>query len=53
MGPLNDAIRAAFPADHLVDFWTGMTPDLFLPDGKHLNDAGQQLRAQRAVAVVR
>jgi lysophospholipase L1-like esterase len=48
---LNDAIRAlnarlqtAFPGD-TVDFWSGMTPAEFKPDGLHVNVAGHAKRA--------
>jgi len=56
---LNDELRAAFPPAQLVDFWTGFGPDLYAGLDAwnteklvHLNDAGQQLRARRAVDAV-
>ena len=59
---LNTALRAAFPANRLVDFYTAMPQSLYTGDPAlmpfntpnliHLDNDGQQLRAQRAVAVV-
>jgi lysophospholipase L1-like esterase len=49
---LNALLAVAFPPDQLVDFHTGFERDLFLPDGLHLNDAGQRLRAERARAAL-
>jgi len=49
---LNTAIRAAFPAEQLIDFHSGMTRDLYAPDGTHMNDAGQTERTRRAVAAL-
>lgn len=49
---LNAAIRAAFPAEQVLDFHSGMGPELYAPGGKHLNDAGQAERARRAVAAL-
>jgi lysophospholipase L1-like esterase len=44
----NALVRGAFDPEDVVDFDDGFGRDLFLPDGVHLNDAGQRLRAQRA-----
>jgi lysophospholipase L1-like esterase len=44
---LNARLRAAFPAD-IVDFWSGMTPAEFKPDGLHVNEAGHAKRAAAA-----
>lgn len=46
---LNALLRAAFPAERIVDFHDGFTPDLYASDGLHFNAAGQQKRAERAV----
>jgi len=50
---LNTRLRTAFPTASIIDFHDGFTVDLFYPDGVHLNPAGQQLRAERAVAALR
>jgi lysophospholipase L1-like esterase len=44
---LNMLVRAAFP--HVVEFHDGFTQEYFLPDGVHVNDAGNDLRARRAI----
>ena len=50
---LNAALRHAFPPVPIVDFWTGMTPADYDPDGLHLNDAGQRKRAEAALRALR
>ena len=49
---MNAAIVAAIPANHVIDFFSGMTPELYI-DELHLNDTGQALRAQRAVTALK
>jgi lysophospholipase L1-like esterase len=44
----NAALRAAIPATDIVDFSTGFGPEQLEPDGVHVNEAGQALRAARA-----
>jgi lysophospholipase L1-like esterase len=50
---VNAALHAAFPPEQLIDFHDGFPRALFLPDGIHLNDAGQRERARRVVAALR
>jgi hypothetical protein len=49
---LNRRLAAAFPADRLLDFHTGVDPPA-LDDGVHLRDAAQADRADRATAALR
>jgi lysophospholipase L1-like esterase len=44
----NDALRAAFPATQVLDFWSGFGAEDFEADGLHLNAHGQAKRAQVA-----
>jgi hypothetical protein len=48
---LNTMIRSRFPADRVIDFWSGMMPDDFA-DSVHLVDSGQQKRARAAWGVL-
>lgn len=48
---LNGMLRSRFPADRVIDFWTGMTPDDFA-DNVHFNDSGQRKRARAAWEVL-
>ena len=49
---LNTMIRQTF-GEYVIDFHDGFTVDMFDdPRGVHLNDLGQGLRAQRAVAAL-
>jgi hypothetical protein len=50
---LNALVRATFVG--VIDFDTGFTPDMYLEGGggRHLNDAGEHLRAERVVAVIK
>lgn len=47
----NDLLRATF-AGRVIEFYTGFGAEHFEGDGFHLNLAGQQLRAARALAVL-
>jgi hypothetical protein len=51
---LNALVRLTFDAKIVIDFDTGFTPDMYLStgNGRHLNDIGEQLRAQRVAIVV-
>jgi len=50
---LNELVRENFDPRFIVDFHNGFTPDMYLDtDGRHLNDIGEQLRAQRAQTVI-
>ena len=51
---LNALVRATFDPKIVVDFDTGFTADMYLPtgNGRHLDDTGEQLRAQRVAAVL-
>ncbi len=50
---LNAAIGDAFPAERLIDFWTGFTSEHFLADGVHVNRAGTRKRGVRVVERLR
>lgn len=50
---LNTLLRARFQSFEILDFHDGFTSDLFIADGLHLSDAGQDLRAARAYAQAR
>jgi len=51
---VNDALRAAFPPNRPIDFYTDFPEDDFDPDGIHLSlDVGQPKRALRALALLR
>lgn len=47
----NDLLRATF-AGRVIEFNTGFGPEHFFDDRYHLNLAGQQLRAERALEVL-
>lgn len=48
---LNKRIRGSWPKRH-IEFYTGITPADFLPDGMHFNTAGQTKRALAAAAAL-
>ncbi len=48
----NRLLAGAVPADRLIDFYSGMTADDFLPDGIHVNAAGQRKRGDAATRVL-
>ncbi|HUL99170.1 MAG TPA: GDSL-type esterase/lipase family protein, partial [Mycobacterium sp.] len=50
---LNTLVRASFDPAQVIDFDTGMSPEMYLGDGRHLNDTGQQLRAQRVATAIK
>ncbi len=49
--PLNAALREMFPSQ-VLEFSDGFTNEYFKPDGIHLSQAGQALRADRALDVL-
>ena len=48
---LNARLAATF-GGATIDFFGGFTPELFFLDRIHLNEAGQALRTERALAVL-
>ncbi len=50
---LNAAVRSSFDPRFVIDFDSGFSAEHYLPDGRHLNETGQHLRAERAVAALR
>lgn len=48
----NAAIRAAFPADQVIDFTTAFSDGALYLDGQHLNQTGANLRATTAAAAL-
>jgi lysophospholipase L1-like esterase len=49
----NEAIRAAFPADRIVDFAAGLVPEDYAPGGVHIFEGAQTKRAHAAALTVR
>ena len=51
---LDTLLRTTFASWQLIDFDSGFEDSTLLqPDGFHLNDRGQRLRADRAIATFR
>jgi alpha-tubulin suppressor-like RCC1 family protein/lysophospholipase L1-like esterase len=44
---INRLLRSRFPADRVIDFWSGILPEDFA-DSVHLTDSGQEKRARAA-----
>lgn len=49
---LNDGLRATFPADRLIDFYSIVDSDDFVADGIHVRAASQHERAREAYRVL-
>ena len=49
---LNARLQQAFPSPGPIDFYSGMQPADYRPDGLHLADAGQRKRMQAAWPVL-
>jgi len=49
---LNALVRSTFPPSRVIDFDTGFSRDLYMPDGVHGNDAMEALMTKRVAAAL-